>query len=653
MKKIFYALTLAALFTAVSCADYLEQTPTNQYTDAQVWQDEYLVESHLAELYAASVFMINDALASYDGPNPSPLNVDFGTNYNWNFNLGISAQGEGPIHATTIADEGKYSQRGAQTNYHGYKLYGIQKNSGFMRWWSNGYYLNRQLNHMIESMESSTLSKAKAFQAEARFLRAFNYFAMVKRYGGVPLILKETPIDAPDEIVYPPRNKEKDCWDFIINECLEIAELLEPNPTTAHASKWAALALASRAALYAGSIAQYGQVDLDGLVGIDASEAKGYYETAAKACEEIMTKSGKGLYKGSMGDGKAEDYVKNLEDVFLVKDNNEVLLSKHHQGQPGGINLWSWDICMSPKPNAWSVGQYVHPYYDFVENFDFVDGTSGKIDRSVLTSRSWTMDELWGNRDPRLRAWTWTNRYHWAGAVGFPWGNDTVSMYRGIRLPDGTDYYDITENVYEGVQCWGDQMQEMATGSMYHTGFGVAKYLEPGSDCMTWFVYSTTDYIILRYAEVLLNYAEACFELGRKGEALDAINQIRDRAGVAGLKNVTMDAIRKERLCELCFENHRYWDLRRWRIAEQELSKPHSGITYVLDWASYQASLKTKTVDGKQVTERTAEPRFWIEFEDHIDSKTQDPTFLSNNYYLPIGDGTIAVNPNLRENPGY
>ena len=648
MKKILYIFILAALFSAVSCAEYLEQTPTNQYTDAQVWQDEFLVESQLAELYAMSVFMINDALASYDGPSPSPLNIDYGTGAGWSTNLGVSAQGEGPIHATTIADEGKYSERGAQTNYHSTKLYGIHENSGFMRWWSNGYYLNRQLNHMIESMETSTLGKAKAFQAEARFLRAFNYFAMVKRYGGVPLIKTETKIDADEKEVYPPRNTEKECYDFIIQECLDIAELLDPNPTTAHASKWAALALASRAALYAGSIAQWGQVDLDGLVGIDA-DPKAYYNIAIDACEEIMKSSGKGLYKGSMGKG----YVKNLEDIFLVKDNNEVLLSKHHQGIGGGINLWSWDICMSPKPNAWSVGQYVHPYYDFVEQFDFVDGRSGKIDRSVLESRSWTMDELWGDRDPRLRAWTWTNRYHWTGASGFPWGDDTVSMYRGIRLPDGSDYYDITKNVYEGVQCWGDQMQEMATASLYHTGFGVAKYLEPGSDCMTWFVYSTTDYIIFRYAEILLNYAEACFEVGRAGDALNAVNQIRSRAGVAELGSVTRDAIRKERLCELCFENHRYWDLRRWRIAEDVLSKPHCGITYLLDWESYQASIETKLVDGKEIKVRTAEPRFWIEFEDQIDSKTQDPTFLSYNYYLPIGDGTTAVNPNLKENPGY
>ena len=641
MKKIIYAFILAAFFTAVSCTDPLDQVPTNQYTDAQVWQDEFLIESHLANLYAMSVFMINDALCTY---GESPVNIDFSRGANWNVNLGYSAQGEGPIHMTTVADEAKISERGSQVHNHGMKLYGIQNSSSYLRWWSNGYYLNRQLNHFIESMETSELSTAKARQAEAKFLQAFNYFAMVKRYGGVPLIKTETKLDADEKEIYPPRDKEKDCWDFIINEALDAAEYLDENPDSGRASKWAALALASRAALYAGSIAQYGTVQMDGILGIESSEAKGYYETAIKACDEIMTKSGHGLYKGSMGKG----YVKNLEDVFLVKNNTEVLLAKHHQGVAGQFSsdLWSWDVCMSPKPNAWSVGQYALPYYDFIEQFDYMDGRSGKVSRSTLTSKTWTMDELFGQRDPRLRAWTWTNGYRWAGAVGTPWGNDTVSLYKGIRLADGSTYYDVTNNTYEGLMCWGDQMNELARASISHTGFGVAKYLDPTSDCMNWFNCSTTDYIIFRYAEILLNYAEACFEVGRTGDALNAVNQIRSRAGVAELGSINRDAIRKERLCELCFENHRYWDVRRWRIAEDVLSQPHTGIYYVLDLPSYKASLNDKG-------ERTAEPRFWIEFEDHIDSKTTDPTFPESNYYLPIGNGTTAVNPNLKENPGY
>lgn len=638
MKKVIVSFPIFLI--AVACSGILEQTPTNQYTDAQVWNDEFLIESHLAELYAMSTFMVGDALAVY---GTSPLNVDFSQGENWSENLGVSVQGEGPVHTTTIADEAMYSGRGAQTNYRPMKLYGLQNSSIYMRWWSNAYYLNRQLNHFIESIRKSPLANAKAREAEARFLRAFNYFAMVKRYGGVPLVIKETSIDAPEEEIYPARNTEKECYDFIINECIEIAETLPEQPESGRAGKWAALTLAGRAALYAGSIAKYGKVQLDGLLGIPSSEAESYFKKVISACEAVMT-SGHDLYKGSMGGG----YVKNLEDVFLVKNNSEVILTKHHKGTAGdsSTDLWSWDICMAPKPNAWSVGNYSEPYYDFVEKFDFVDGTSGVIDHSILTSKAWTMDELFGQRDPRLRAWVWTNRYQWKGAVGNPWGVDTVSMYRGIRLPDGTDYYNITANTYEGVSCWGDQMNEIARAALYHTGFGVAKYLDPEADVMNWFVCSTTDYIIFRYAEVLLNYAEACYETGRTADAKDAVNLIRSRAGVKALDTINMDAIRKERLCELCFENHRYWDLRRWRIAADVLSKPHYGITYVLDWASYKSSLDA---EGK----RTAEPKFWIELEDCIDDKTQDPTFPESNYYFPIGNGTLAVNPNLEPNPGY
>ncbi|MBQ7459462.1 MAG: RagB/SusD family nutrient uptake outer membrane protein, partial [Bacteroidales bacterium] len=169
MKKIIAIVTLAILLLTVSCApDILDQTPTDQFTDAQVWQDEFLIESHLAELYAMSVFMVNDAVAIFS--STSPLNVDFSGAANWNFNLGVSEQGEGPIHTTTIADEAKYSERGAQTNYHTLKLYGMQRSGSTLRWWSNGYYLNRQLNHFIENVADSPLSNAKEAEAEARFL---------------------------------------------------------------------------------------------------------------------------------------------------------------------------------------------------------------------------------------------------------------------------------------------------------------------------------------------------------------------------------------------------------------------------------------------------------------------------------------------------
>lgn len=646
MKRItlYTIVVLSGLLSSVSC-DILEQTPTDRYTDAQLWNDEFLLENHLAQLYAMCPVMISDADCVYS-PDGSPLNAYYG-NADFPYKLGHSAQVEAPVHATTWADEARYSGRGAQINYVGMKLYGIQANSGYLRWWENAYYLNRQLNHFIENIASSPLSNADLRSAEARFLRAFNYFALTKRYGGVPLIKKETAINAPDEELYPKRNTEKECWDYVISECLEIAGILEDKPEAGRASKWAALALASRAALYAGSVARYGTVQLDGILGVPASEADYYFDISAKAANRIMTESSHDLYEVN------PDKVQNLKDIFLVKDNCEAIMVKRHGGVAGeqSTSRWSWDICCAPKPNAWGVGEYSLPYFDFVEKFDRIDGTSGYTDRELLTGKAWTMEELFGDRDPRVSAWFWTNGTTWEGAVGTPYLNgnevtdteDQISLYEGLKLSDGTIFYNSEKPAYKedenspGVMCYGDQKAGLLGSTTPHTGFGVMKYLDPEADNGVWFIYSTSDYQIFRFAEVLLNYAEAQYELGETGEAEIAINRIRSRAGVKEISGVTLDDIRHERMTELCFENHRYWDLRRWRTAETELSKTHEGLRFILDYES----CKTQT------------PKFWLEIYEKIDGAETDPIFPSNNYYLPIGDGTISANTNLVPNPGY
>ena len=129
-----------------------------------------------------------------------------------------------------------------------------------------------------------------------------------------------------------------------------------------------------------------------------------------------------------------------------------------------------------------------------------------------------------------------------------------------------------------------------------------------------------------------MNYAEAAFELGKPADALDAINQIRNRAGIAPLTSITRDQVRHERRVELAFEGHRYWDLRRWRTAVTDLSKTWSGIRYVLDIAT-----------GK----------YKIIIVNNIDGASNVPQFRPENYYFPITIARTSNNPNLVENPGY
>jgi hypothetical protein len=163
------------------------------------------------------------------------------------------------------------------------------------------------------------------------------------------------------------------------------------------------------------------------------------------------------------------------------------------------------------------------------------------------------------------------------------------------------------------------------------TGFGVLKYLDEKKDNFTDRNGSGTDWIVFRYGEVLLNYAEAAEELGYSDEALWAVNELRNRAGIAPLTKIDINKIRHERRVELAFEGHRYWDLRRWRTAVNELTGDFSGLRYILDYDTR---------------------KFKLEILEKIDG-SEGPKFYPYNYYLPITIARTANNPNLIENPGY
>jgi hypothetical protein len=250
------------------------------------------------------------------------------------------------------------------------------------------------------------------------------------------------------------------------------------------------------------------------------------------------------------------------------------------------------------------------------EEFEYVDGRSGKLDRDAIQQGVWTTEELWNGKDPRFFATLWTMNTSWKGGL--------VDFHYGIILPDGST---LTDGSYDGILARGQQ-------SPYpiFTGFGIMKYLEEGKDNMGDRATSGTDWQLFRYGEILLNYAEAAFELGKSADALGAINQLRDRAGIALLSSIDREKIRHERKVELAFEAHRYWDLRRWRIAEKELTINRSGLQYSLDYNTR---------------------KFKLLVVENIDGTVSPPLFYDYNYYFPITLVRTGNNPKLVENPGY
>ncbi len=604
MKKSLYLLLFGFISLTACNKDILNKKPLNIIIDENVYSDAALIDAFLTQMYAQTAVMVNESPAYTNGFDGDWQN---------------SEQFSGPFFINQLADEAKQGWQIPDGNTVSAKAGGLTINGGVMEWWEMSYKTIRSLNEFIQRVPTSPINDTAIIKkrvAEAKFLRAFNYFAMVKRYGGVPLITKVQNVDDPKEILYPARNSEQEVYDFVISEMNAISGDLIENNTPAdfgRPTKYAALALKCRAALYAGSIAQFGTMQLNGVLGIPVASAPNYYQQSYDAAKTIITSNEFALYNAD------PDKTKNFRNIFNVKRNSEVIFAKQHNynnAMEGG-NAWNYDFFQCPKPHAWDAGNANAVYLEMVEEFENKDGTPGTLDRAAIQQRLWTTDEMWGNKDPRLLATVYTMNTPWKGSI--------VDPHNGLILPDGTI---LTSEAYNGVLAKGTQK----IGEDFLTGFGVMKMLDETANNLIWISYSGSDYVVFRYGEVLLNLAEAAFELGKQEEALNAINQIRTRAGIAPVTAVNREKIRHERKVELAFEGHRYWDLRRWRIAESVLSLNRSGLRYIQDYTT-----------GK----------FKLQVLDNIDGTVAPPKFFSYNYYLPITLVRTGNNPNLVENPGY
>lgn len=597
MKTVKYIFCIALLSVICSCQKYvLDKKPLNMISDSDVFTDGSLIEAYLTQIYAQMTILANDV---------------GGTGWAGDAYSNVYELNE-------VSDECLPQWRDAPpSNAYTYKYGNLNINGGLLEWW--GYGVIRTINMFLEKITESPLSPEviKANIAEARFLRAFCYFAMVKRYGGVPIITSPQDVDDDPETLYPTRAKEADVYDFIIAESaaasLDLPEVVS-NENLGRPSRFAALALKSRAALYAASIGQFGKVQLDGVVGIPTDRVTGYYQQSLEASKAIMESGKHALYDND------DDKVTNFRNIFLVKNNPEVIFAKRHDNvsQFAGGSGWSIDFMNCPRPQGWGRGMYDQAYLELAEAFEYTDGRPGKLDRTAIQQGVHSIAEIWGDRDPRFYATLYTQSTAWKG--------DNLAFHAGLRLPDGTIQ---TSGSYDGIGATGNQ-------DYLGTGFGIMKYLDEGHDNMagasgSW-PDSDQDWQIFRYGEILLNYAEAAFELGDMSEALLAINQVRARAGISLLSTVTRERIHHERRVELAYEGHRYWDVRRWRTAVADLSVRWSGIRYILD-------VETE--------------KFQVQIINNFDGTTNIPRFREENYYLPITNARTANNPKLVENPGY
>jgi len=494
--------------------------------------------------------------------------------------------------------------------------WGTQNNSWPLDWW--GYFNLWKINYSIENLETLSFNVLSDEElnnrlGEMHFLRAFCYFEMVKRYGGVPIILEaQNPDTTPDDDYFPARNTEKEVYDQILAD-IQVAFNLLPNRWNGQrgrASKWAAKSLESRAALYAGSIAKYGMVQIDGLVGIPSSDANLYYQIALNASQSIITESGHSLFD------QYPDPVENYVQLFLDETEDEAIFSKVWIPFEKGH---SYDLHNVPYSYRLDWGGSMSPSKQLVDSYEVL--STGLLPNEP--GSNYDENNPWENRDPRFKATILTNNEMFQGSP--------VQIWYGTEVDGGIDTSIATGIGKDGIGVHPDATK---------TGFYVRKYLQDGS--VSLFIpqfYSGQDCMIFRMGEIYLNAAEAAFELGLEGLAGDYIEPIRSRAGLT--QNLRLqsysgeelrDRLRNERKLELAFEDQRYWDVRRWRTATEALSIQLEGVRTL------------RSVDG------FGEETFTYET---FDAEPQQMNFFQRQYYMPIGQSRRDNNARLIENPGY
>lgn len=540
---------------------------------------------------------------------------------------------------------------------------------GYGEWatWDYGYI--RDLNLFIERDSAATkLTDADKtrFLAEARFLRANYYFEMIKRMGGVPLITSPLQYDYKGDAtsLQVPRAKESEVYDFVIGEAEAIKNQLPADANEkSRATKAAALAMESRAALYAGSIAKYGattpQVSLPGgEVGIPASMAPGYYAKALAAAQEIIN-GGAGAYKLYQ---VLPDLSDNFAAIFLDKSsvNQESIFIEDFKvgGRTHGFTVNDQPFSISDENGSSDAGR-LNPSLNLVQAFEKLDNTYVPMQTTDAAGNPvYYTDQLdiFADRDARL-----------AGTVLLPnalYKGKRVDIWAGYQLADGSiissdNYVNKKELPGTGspVQVVGSDGTVNGLEARSQSGFYIRKYLDPTIGSGRRGRGSEVAFIRYRYAEVLLNAAEAAFELGQPDVAAGYMNQVRARAGLTtplAVADITFDRIVHERRVELAFEGHILFDMKRWRIAH-------------IVWDGVPMSREDLISNIGKATKRNTQPwglwsykyynpgdpnnGKWIFKEVLPTPVTGSNRFLFGNYYSSINDNIRAANPKIVRQP--
>lgn len=535
-KIIKYSIALLSLIlTTTGCKKYLDQVPNDRITIEQVFQKKGPSEQYLANIYS---YIPDESESENNNPwlgNADEADITWSKYDIYQLNLG-NIGGGNPLFDTW----GKY-----------YK--GIRSATYFM-------------NHIDGNAEIKALNGQQLidqYKAEARFLRAYFYFLLMRQYGPVVLVGEtEIPADATAADMQLPRSSYDSCVNYVADELDKAAAVLPRIPSNngqpsdvnyGRATVGAALALKSRLLLYAASPLYNGNTQFAGFTNtegkpfINQTYDAAKWKKAADAAKAVIDLGLYSLYKDPGGDP-----IKSYQGIFFIAWNAEQIFVRKDNGQVGE------DKNSIPRQAGGWNG--VAPTQEQVDAYFMKDGLS--IGESPLYSETGFTTEngvqiynMYENREPRFYASIIYNNSIFQG-----WNMITAQPISFLFLgPNGKNGHPTD---------WS------------RTGYLIRKNVGSSSS-------QTRPEIIFRLGEIYLNYAEALNEADPGNpDIVKYINLIRDRAGIPlygssvslpipSSQSEMRTRIWQERRVELAFEMQRWFDIRRWKIAPQVMGDMH------------------------------------------------------------------------------
>ena len=477
--------------------------------------------------------------------------------------------------------------------------------------WNDNYQFIRAINIGLENLgmlSEQDQDLKNRLNGELLFLRAFAYFELVKRFGGVPIITRSLKLQ--DDLNIP-RNTFNDCIEFISTQCTEaIPSLFNPDDASGgnlgRISTGAAMALKSRALLYAASPLYNGN-GYDGTSNpliCYGSASNTRWEAAAEAAAAVIKLNYYGLFTSAALSDSQDDNTaitngsKNYRDLFYNLAGNKELILIRTSVLGNAVEKKNTPVGYTSGNGSTGPSQQMVDAYGMINGKAITDGASG-----------YDPANPYAKRDPRFYASIFYN--------GMSWSGRDVQTYTG-----GAD-------------------NAIGATNATKTGYYLSKFMKgdvkiAGSETNTYHCFP-----IIRYAEILLNYAEAMNEAygpdvdpkSYGKTAREAVQEVRGRSlrpanaklsVPSGDKNAMRKAIRDERRVELAFEDHRHLDVKRWMIGNETL-----GVA----------------IQGMKITKEGS--KFLYELQPNVSNQV----FETKMYLYPIPLGEINKNKAMVQNP--